>query len=137
MEKNELVCEYRGKITSLKVLPFDDGSQEVKYELTQIIHLSGRLAGTGFGSNYVRQGPDGTSVTKFYGVWTSTDGASIRVEFGGNAVSLGGGKARFRTTGMLKTTAPSLDWLNTMNLAFEGEGDFSTMEVTGRVYAWP
>lgn len=137
MQTNELICEYRGQITSMKVLPFDDGSSEVKYELTQVIQLSGRLSGNGFGSNYVRQAPDGTSVTKFYGVWTTADGESIRGEFGGNAVSLGGGKARFRTTGMFKATAPALEWLNSMNLAFEGEGDFNTMEVAGRVYAWP
>jgi hypothetical protein len=37
---------------------------------------------------------------------------------------------------MLKTTAPRLSWLNTMVVAFEGEGDFSTMEVVGKLYEW-
>lgn len=132
----DLVCEYRGTITSLKVLPFDDGSSEVKYELTQVLTLSGRLAGAGFGSNYVRAAADGTSVTKFYGMVTTAEGEAMRLEFGGNAVAVGAGQARFRTTGMIKSAAPALAWLNAVNLAFEGQGDFTTMQVSGRVYEW-
>ena len=136
MALGDLICEYTGKITSMKVLPFDDDGQEVRYEVTQVVRLNGRISGGGFGSNYVRQAADGTSVTKFYGVFTTTEGHSIRAEFGGNALSLGPDRARFRTTGMLKTTALSLDWLNSTTIAFEGEGDFSTMDVIGKLYVW-
>lgn len=136
MALGDLICEYAGKITSVKILPFEDSGADVRYEVTQTIRLSGKLAGGGFGSNYVRQSPDGTSVTKFYGIWTTENGYSIRAEFGGNAVPLGSGRASFRTTGMLKSGEPSLAWLTSQSLAFEGEGDFNTMEVTGKVYLW-
>jgi hypothetical protein len=43
---------------------------------------------------------------------------------------------RFRTTATLKTTSPKLSWINTSVFAFEGEGDFSTMEVVGKIYEW-
>jgi hypothetical protein len=136
MAFGELISEYKGKITSMKVLPFESGGQSVKYEVTQVADLSGRLTGHGIGSNYVQQAVDGTSTTKFYGVFTTTEGETILAEAGGMSVPLMPGRVRFRTTGMLKTTAPKLSWLNTMVVAFEGEGDFSTMEVVGKLYEW-
>ena len=136
MNLGDLICEFNGKITSMKVLPFEDGAQDAKYEVTQLVSLTGRLTCSGIGSNYVRQSPDGTSVTKFYGLFTTPDGESIRAEFGGNAIATAPEKARFRTTGMLKSAAQNLAWLNTANIAFEGEGDFSSMTVTGKLYLW-
>ncbi len=41
MALGELISEYRGKITSMKVLPFESGGQGVKYEVTQVADLSG------------------------------------------------------------------------------------------------
>ena len=136
MARGELISEYRGKITSMKVLPFESGGQSVKCEVTQVADLSGRLTGRGIGSNYVQQAADGTSTTKFYGVFTTAEGATILAEAGGMSVPLTPGRVRFRTTGMLKTAAPKLSWLNTTVVAFEGEGDFSTMEIVGKLYEW-
>jgi len=136
MALGEKICDYRGKITSMKVLPFDDGSPEVKYEVTQVLTLTGKLAGSGLGSNYVRQAADGTSVTRFYGLFTTDTGENLRAEFAGNAVAIGNGRARFRTTGILKAPSKDLQWLTDKPLAFEGEGDFGTMEVSGSLYLW-
>lgn len=136
MALGELISEYRGKITSMKVLPFESGGQGVKYEVTQVANLSGRLSGQGIGSNYVQQAADGTSTTKFYGVFTTNEGETILAEAGGVSVPLTPGRVRFRTTGTLKTTSPKLSWLNTTVMAFEGEGDFSSMEVVGKLYEW-
>ena len=132
----ELLCEYKGTITSMKVLPFESGGQSVKYEVTQVADFSGRLNAHGIGSNYVQQSLDGTSMTKFYGVFTTDEGETILAESGGMSVPLVPGRVRFRTTASFKTTSPRLSWLNTMVVAFEGEGDFSTMEVVGKLYEW-
>jgi hypothetical protein len=132
----ELISEYRGKITSVKVLPFDSPGQGVKYEVTQVAELSGRLSGRGVGSNYVSLAADGTSTTKFYGVFTTDEGETILAESGGMSVPLAPGRVRFRTTATLKTTSAKLTWINTTVLAFEGEGDFSSMEVVGKLYEW-
>ena len=132
----ELISEYRGKITSVKVLPFDSPGQGVKYEVTQVAELSGRLSGRGVGSNYVSLAADGTSTTKFYGVFTTDEGETILAESGGMSVPLAPGRVRFRTTATLKTTSSKLTWINTTVLAFEGEGDFSSMEVVGKLYEW-
>ena len=136
MALGELLCEYKGKITSMKVLPFEGNGQGVKYEVTQVADVSGKLNAHGIGSNYVQQALDGTSTTKFYGVFTTPEGETLLAESGGMSIPLAPGRVRFRTTASFKTAAPRLSWLNTMAVAFEGEGDFSTMEVTGRLYEW-
>ena len=136
MALGELLGEYRGKITSMKVLPFEDCGQGVKYEVTQVADLNGRLNGHGIGSNYVQQAADGISTTKFYGIFTTTEGETLLAESGGMSVPIAPGRVRFRTTTIFKTTSPRLNWLNTTVVAFEGEGDFSTMEVLGKLYEW-
>lgn len=136
MALGDLLCEYKGKITSMKVLPFESSGQGVKYEVTQVADLSGRLNGHGVGSNYVQQATDGTSTTRFYGVFTTSEGETLLAESSGMSVPLAPGRVRFRTTATLKTTSPRLSWLNTTIVAFEGEGDFSTMEVVGKLYEW-
>src|SRR5262245_21438169 len=93
----ELLCEYKGTITSMRVLPFASGGQSVKYEVTQVADFSGRLNARGLGSNYVQQAADGTSTTKFYGVFTTSDGETILAESGGMSVPLLPGWVRFRT----------------------------------------
>jgi hypothetical protein len=136
MALGELLGEYRGKITSVKVLPFESMGQGIKYEVTQVAELSGRLSGRAIGSNYVQVAADGTSTTRFYGVLTTTDGGTILMESGGMSVPLAPGRVKFRTTVTLKSTSPNLTWVNTTPMAFEGEGDFSTMEVVGKLYEW-
>ena len=130
----ELVSEYRGKITSVKVLPFDSSGQGVKYEVTQMGEFSGRLSGRGVGSNYVQLAVDGTSTTKFYGVFTTSEAETIFMESGGMGLPLAPGRIKFRTTVTLKSTSSKLAWVNTTPMAFEGEGDFSAMEVVGKLY---
>ncbi len=132
----EKLSEYRGKITSVKVLPFEHGGQGVRYEVTQVGEFRGRLSCQGMGSNYVHVAADGTSTTKFYGVFTTPAGETILMESGGMGVPLGSGRVKFRTTATLKSTAAAWAWVNTTPTAFEGEGDFSTMEVRGTLYAW-
>ena len=132
----EVLSEYNGKITSVKVLPFENIRHGVKYEVTQVGEFHGRLSCKGMGSNYVQVASDGTSTTKFYGVFTTPDGETIFMESGGMGVPLGAGRVKFRTTATLKSTAAKLAWVNTTPIAFEGEGDFSTMEVRGTLYAW-
>jgi hypothetical protein len=132
----EVLSNYSGKITSVKVLPFDSSGQGVKYEVTQVGEFRGRLSCQGMGSNYVQVVADGTSTTKFYGVFTTPDGETLLMESGGMGVPLSAGRVKFRTTVTLKSTATKLAWVNTTPIAFEGEGNFSTMEVTGTLYEW-
>jgi len=51
------------------------------------------------------------------------------MESAGMGVLLDAGRVKFRTTVTLKSTAAKLAWVNATPIAFEGEGDFSTMEV--------
>jgi hypothetical protein len=132
----KVLSEYSGKITSVKVLPFDNAGQGVRYEVTQVGEFRGRLSCQGIGSNYVQVAADGTSTTKFYGVFTTPAGETILMESGGMGVPLGTGRVKFRTTVTLKSTAAALAWVNSTPIAFEGEGDFSTMEVRGTLYEW-
>jgi len=132
----EVMGDYSGKITSVKVLPFDNAGQGVKYEVTQVAEVRGRLSCKGMGSNYVQVAADGTSTTKFYGIFTTPDGETLLMESGGMGVPLGSGRVKFRTTVTLKSSAAKLAWVNTAPIAFEGEGDFSTMEVNGTLYEW-
>ncbi len=111
-------------------------SLRVNNRMAQVAELSGRLSGHGRGSNYVSLAADGTSTTKFYGVFTTTEGETLLAESGGMSVPLAPGRAQFRTTTLFKTASARLSWLNTSIIAFEGEGDFSTMEVTGKLYEW-
>jgi hypothetical protein len=126
------LCSALCKITSVKVLPFDNPRQGVKYEVTQVAELSGQLSGRGVGSNYVSLAADGTSTTRFYGVFTTDEGETILAESGGMSIPLAPGRVRFRTTATSKTTSSKLTWINTTVLACEGEGDFSTMEIIGK-----
>jgi hypothetical protein len=57
------------------------------------------------------------------------------MELGGMGVPLDAGRVKFRPTVTLDTAA-NLAWVNATPIAFEGEGDFSTMEVRGILYAW-
>ncbi len=132
----EELSTYSDKITSVKVLPFENGVQGVKYEVTQVGEFRGRLNCQGMGSNYVQVAADGTSTTKFYGVFTTPHGETLLMESGGMGVPLGSGRVKFRTTATVRSSAASLAWITTTPIAFEGEGDFSTMEVKGILYEW-
>lgn len=136
MRAGELLCEYTGTITSVKVLPFEDTGYAAKYEVTQTGTSTGKLAVSAVGSNYVQMHPDGTSTTRYYGIWTTDDGVALLVESGGMSVPLAGGRVRFGTTVKFRSPSESYAWLATTMCGFEGEGDFSTMSITGRVYEW-
>jgi hypothetical protein len=86
MVLGKLISEYQGRITSVKALPFDSSGQGVKYEVTQVGELSGRLSGRGVGSNFVQLAADGTSTAKFYDAFITNDGETILAESGGMSV---------------------------------------------------
>ena len=136
MPLGELLCDYTGTITSVKVLPFEGTEFGAKYEVTQTGSSTGKLSISAIGSNYVTVHPDGTSTTKYYGIWTTKEGDPILVESGGMSVPLGDGRVRFGTTVKFRTRSEQYAWLNRMMSGFEGEGNFSTMEITGQVYEW-
>ena len=136
MPLGELICEYKGTITSVKILPFEGAEFGVKYEVTQVGVSTGRFTSSAVGSNYVQVHEDGTSTTKYYGVWTTEDGDPIMVESGGMSVPLGGGRVRFATTVKCRSQLKKYEWLTSTPIGFEGEGDFNTMDVSGQLYLW-
>ena len=136
MPLGELICDYKGTITSVKILPFDGAEFGVKYEVTQVGVSTGKFASSAVGSNYVQVHEDGTSTTKYYGVWTTEDGEPIMVESGGMSVPLGGGRVRFATTVKCRSRAEKYEWRTSTPIGFEGEGDFNTMDVSGQLYLW-
>ncbi len=136
MPLGELLCDYTGNITSVKVLPFEGTEFGAKYEVTQTGTSTGKLSISAIGSNYVQVHADGTSTTKYYGIWTPKEGDPILVESGGMSVPLGDGRVRFGTTVKFRTRSEQYAWLNTTMCGFEGEGNFSTMEISGQIYEW-
>jgi hypothetical protein len=58
------------------------------------------------------------------------------MESSGMGLPLASGRVKFWTTVTLKSSSPKLAWINTTPMAFEGEGDFSAMEVVGKLYEW-
>ena len=136
MPLGELLCDYTGNITSVKVLPFEGTEFGAKYEVTQTGTSTGKLSISAIGSNYVQVHADGTSTTKYYGIWTPKEGDPILVESGGMSVPLGDGRVRFRTTVKFRTRSEQYAWLNTTMCGFEGEGNFSTMEISGQIHEW-
>ena len=135
MAERILISKYSGKITSVKVLPFT-GPGPVQYEITQTAQLTGELSGHAIGSNYVRAAPDGTSVTRFYGILTTEEMETVFLESSGMSVPIGAGRSRYLTTVTHKTSSERLQWVNTAIMTFEGEGDFSSMEIAGNLYHW-
>lgn len=140
MALGELISEWRGKLTSVKVHPFESSGQGVKYELTWLGEDSGRLSGRELGTDYWLVGPDGTGVIDYYGVLTTHEGEIVLVEGRGTSVPMEQGRTRFRLTVAFKTSAPKLAWLTNSIAAFEAEGDLSgdlaTKVFTGRYYEW-
>lgn len=133
MSGGEVICEYKGKYTSLKVHPFEDASQQVFLEGTLLAEYSGRLAGEEIGTMYWRQAGDGTATIEYYGVLTPADDEIVFVRGRGMGAVTNQGQTRVRTTVTSKTAAQHLAWLNITIASFEGSGDFS--EVTGTCYA--
>ena len=121
MSGGEVICEYKGKYTSLKVHPFEDASQQVFLEGTLLAEYSGRLAA------------DGTATIEYYGVLTTADDEIVFVRGRGMGAVTNQGQTRVRTTVTSKTAAQQLAWLNITIASFGGSGDFS--EVTGTRYA--
>ena len=133
MSPGEVICEYKGKYTSLKVHPFEDASQQVSIEGTLLAEYSGRLAGKEIGTMYWQQAADGTATVEYYGILTTTEGELVFVRGRGMGAVTDQGQTRVRTTVTFKTTAQQLAWLNITIASFEGGGDFS--EATGTFYA--
>ncbi len=133
MSPGEVICDYKGKYTSLKVLPFEDASREVSLEGTLVSEYQGRLSGTEVGTVYWRQASDGTATLAYYGVLTTTDGELVFIKGRGMGAVTQQGQTRVRATVTFQATARQLAWLNITLASFEGEGDFS--EAVGQFYA--
>ena len=133
MSPGEVICDYKGKYTSLKVLPFEDASREVSLEGTMVSEYRGRLNGTEIGTVYWRQAADGSATVSYYGVLTTTEGEIVFVKGRGMGAVTNQGQNRVRTTVTFQTTAQNLAWLNITIASFEGEGDFS--EAVGKLLA--
>jgi hypothetical protein len=121
----ELICDWKGKLTSVKVHPFESSGRGVKYELTWLGEDSGRLTGRELGTDYWVVAPDGTGVVDYYGVLTTHEGEVVLVEGHGTTAPTKQGRTRARVAVTFKTTAPKLAWLSNMIAAFESEGDLS------------
>lgn len=136
MALGELISEWKGKITATKVHPFDSSGQEVTIEQAILGEQTGRLSGREMGAAYVTLAPDGTTVGTYYGVLTTTDGETVRVESRGMGAPLSPGRSRVQVTVTLRTTSPKLAWVNTTIAAFEGEVNDAEMGIAGRIYGW-
>jgi hypothetical protein len=77
---SEVLAEWKGRLNSLKVLPFDGSASAPKYEMTWIGNLAGRINGLEIGTDYWAASADGTGVSDYYGVITTSEGETALVE---------------------------------------------------------
>ena len=132
MSPGEVICDYKGKYTSLKVLPFEDASREVSLEGTLVSEYEGRRNGTEAGTVYWRQAADGSATLSYCGVLTTTDGEVVFIKGRGMGAVTDQGQTRVRATVTFQTTSQQLAWLNITIATCEGEGDFS--EAVGKFH---
>jgi len=139
MGTGEIISEWKGKVNSIKVLPFDGGNS-VKYEMTWIGEVTGRLSGQEIGTDYLSLAPDGTGVSDYYGVVTTAAGETVLVEGHGTTTPTAQGLVRARFAIRFRTTSKPLAWLTNTSAAFESEadwsGDLSSRIFFGRYVEW-
>ena len=135
MALGDPISEWNGKITSVKVQPFESSGWGIKQEINIFANQSGRLSGQETGTIYLQLALDGKSTGSYYGVLvTSGGGETVIIESRGAGVPIGSGRTRFRTTVTFRTISKDLAWLNTIVAAFEGEADQFT--IVGKIYEW-
>lgn len=137
---NDVIGEWKGKLNSIKVCPFESNTSGIKYEMTWIGEVSGRLSGQEIGTDYLSVAPDGTGITAYYGVVTTSTGETVLVEGHGTTTPTERGRIRARISLRLRTFSSRLAWLNNTSAAFESEadwsGDLSTKVFSGRYVEW-
>lgn len=137
---SEVIGEWKGKLNSIKVCPFESAGSGVKYEMSWIGEVTGRLSGQEIGTDYLAVAPDGNGVTAYYGVVTTSTGETVLVEGHGTTTPTEQGQIRGRIAIRFKTSSSRLAWLNNTSAAFEIEadwsGDLSTRVFSGRYVEW-
>lgn len=140
MPSDEVIGEWKGKLNSLKVLPFEAAGTIVRYEMTWLGEISGRLSGREIGTDYIVMSADGSGISDYFGVLTTSQGEIVLVEGHGTTIPTEQGLVRARFSIKFRTTAPRLAWLTTTGAAFESEGDWSgdlsTKSFSGRYVEW-
>jgi hypothetical protein len=140
MPTGEVIAEWKGKLNSLKVLPFEAAGAIVRYEMTWLGEISGRLSGNEIGTDYISISPDGSGISDYFGVLTTSQGEIVLVEGHGTPIPAEQGLVRARFGIKFRTVAPRLAWLTKMGAAFESEGDWSgdlsAKVFSGRYLEW-
>jgi len=137
---SDAIGEWHGKLNSIKVCPFESANLTVKYEMSWIGEVSGRLSGQEIGTDYLSVAADGAGVTAYYGAVTTSTGETVLVEGHGTTTPSEGGQIRARIAIRFRTSSSRLAWLNETSAAFESEadwsGDLSTRVFSGRYVEW-
>ena len=84
---------WKGKVTSVKVHPFDSSGRGVKVEITYQVEQGGQLSGQEIGTAYSQQALDGTASVSYAGVLTTSEGDTVLVAGLALFVSKEGGSA--------------------------------------------
>jgi hypothetical protein len=139
MASGEIISEWKGRLNSLIVRPFDC-SDSVKYEMSWLGEVSGRLTGQDIGTDYLSMASDGTGTSDYYGVLTTPQGEVVMVEGHGTIVPAEQGRVRSRFAIKFRTAASRLAWLTNTIAAFESEtefsGDLTSKVFSGRYIEW-
>jgi hypothetical protein len=125
MAMGEIIGEWKGKLNSLKVHPFESSGSGVKYEMTWLGEVSGRLSGQEIGTDYLSVAADGTGISDYYGVVTTSAGETVLVEGHGTTMPTEQGRVRARFAIRFRTSSSRLAWLTNMSAAFESDADWS------------
>ncbi len=136
MALGELVSEAKGKVTSVKVQPFDGSGQDVRLEYNMTFELSGRIPGNEVATANVTVAPDGTATSKTYGIITASDGEAITVEASGIGSPPTPKGSKIRGILCLRTSSQKHAWVNTTPMAFEGEINAAQTELSATICEW-
>jgi hypothetical protein len=136
MALGKLVGEFKGKVTSVKVQPFDGSGQGVRQEVYLTAELSGRIPGTEVATVYATTAPDGTGTSRAYGIITTSDGEAITVEAFGIGSPPTSNGSKFRGIAYLRTNSQKYSWVNTTPMAYEGELNTAQTEASATLCEW-
>ncbi|MBO0887777.1 hypothetical protein J2P12_01610 [Candidatus Bathyarchaeota archaeon] len=134
MQKGELLYELKSKNVNVTIK--DIGPNGIQLEMNDRGEFSGKLHGNHMDTVNVNLKTDGTNDWQVKSIMNTKDGDMV--------VAWGGGKGRMSSnpsTGTWEgevhfmTQSPKLAWLNNTTGWVEGQGNMSTGESHGKIYA--
>jgi hypothetical protein len=131
--KGELLYEIKTKNVTTTIK--DIGQNGIQLEMNDQGEVSGKLHGRHMDTVSVNLKTDGTSDFQVKTIMNTKDGDMVVVSGAGKGKSTGPQTATWQGELHFMTQSPKLAWLNNSTGWVEGQGNMSTGESSGKVYA--